>query len=133
MLDTIRVTASPRLAAMVEEIDLRRLTGFGYFLGPAQIRERVSTRELFEGWPSTETRMQAQSSTGWIIEMRGSHGYCQPNLYIDGFPADIDQLATLQPRNLMAVEIYPRPTAALGRYGGFNDCGVVLVWTTAVR
>jgi hypothetical protein len=129
MLDTIRVTASPRLAATVEEIDLRRRTGFGYFLGPSQIRQRVGTQALFEGLPSMQT--ERQGSNNWIILMRGIHGYCQPNLYIDGFPSIIDQLATMQPRNLIAVEVYPRPTAALGRYGGFNDCGVVLVWTTA--
>lgn len=129
VLDTIRVTASPRLAAMVEEIDLRRRTGFGYFLGPAQIRQRPITQSLFEGLPSMQT--ERKGSNDWIILMRGIHGYCQPNLYIDGFPAIMEQLATLQPRNLIAVEVYPRPTAALGRYGGFNDCGVVLVWTSA--
>jgi hypothetical protein len=141
VLDTIRVTAAPQMAAVLEEIDLRRRAGFGYFFSLAEIRRRPRVLSVFEGIPSVAVRGSPWNFTLWArspLHMasgpsrqgEGLTGYCRLNVFIDGWPADEEQLASMTLRQLIAVEVYPRPSIFLGRYAaGINNCGVALVWT----
>jgi len=137
MLDTLRVIASPRLAAELQQAELRRRSGFGYFLGASEIRQRPNVRSLFDGIPSVRT--EGASPYRFTILVRSSlgfqrAGYCHPRIYIDGFSADEEMLASLQPRSIVAVEVHPRQTADVFRYlGSMDNCGVVLVWTAAMH
>jgi len=141
VLDTLRVVASPVLAAVIEEIDLRRQTAFGYFLGPAEIRQRPNTRSLFEGIPSLKVSGRPDNfhlavATPRSILGAGENamGGCPARVFIDGFPADEEQLSSMVSTQIFAVEVYPRPTVNIGRYAAsFDDCGVVLVWTKYAR
>ena len=138
VLDTIRVTAAPEMSAVLEEINLRRLAGFGYVLGMSEIRQRFSMSSIFQGIPSVRVEGASDRFTLWatavysIKSTRG--GYCRMKVYIDGFLADEEQLATMLPQRIAVVEVYPRPTAFLGRYEDpVSPCGVVLVWTVLAR
>ena len=167
VLDTLRVTASADLAPIIEEIDRRRLAGFGYFLSPGEIRARGSVRSLFEGFPLVEVSGYANRFSVVIrktLSIRGGDStasgaaarlapgrqgggqprpslqggmpgtFCTPDIFIDGHPADAEQLASLNVQNLFAVEVYTHPNAGLMQYLYWHsECGVILVWTRAAR
>ncbi len=133
VLDTLRVTASPRLAAELEDMQRRIESGFGYFISSSEILEHNNVRSLFESVPSVIT--SGQTVSDFTIQMRGLMGYCTPTIYLDGLAADVAAIQTLQPRNLAAVEIYPRMNPGLFKYmtASAPDCGIVLVWTKYAR
>jgi hypothetical protein len=135
VLDTIRVTASPALQPVIEEIDERRQTGFGYLMTTSELRGRTSMRSVFQGFPSLEVRGGAYNFSLVVPKYSSimTGGGCVPDVYIDGFPGDAEQLANMRPQELMAVEIYPRPNPALYKYMHLNTCAVVLVWTKWAR
>jgi hypothetical protein len=139
VLDTIRVTAAPQMAAVLQEIDLRRLAGFGYVFGMAEIRQRPNLASVFEGLPSVQVDGRPDRFTLWTratysIFGVSRGGYCRMKVYIDGFLADEEQLATMMPQQVVVVEVYPRPSISLGRYADpLSPCGVVLVWTALAR
>jgi len=138
VLDTIRVTAAPEMSAVLEEISLRRLAGFGYTFGMSEIRQRFSLMSLFEGLPSVQVEGRPDSFTLWtraIYSFGGGHGgYCRMKVYIDGYAADEQQLGELLPQQVAVVEVYPRPSIFLGRYEDpLSPCGVVLAWTFMAR
>lgn len=145
VLDTLRVTATPLQAEVIEGIDLRRRSGFGYLVGPAEVRQRPSVRSLFDGVPSMHVEGSPLNFTLWVrspvhlpsgpaSQGEGLEGFCRPQVYIDGWLADEEQLSSMMPEQILAVEVYPRQTAGLGRYMSVaNNCGVVLVWTKWVR
>jgi len=149
MLDTLRVFATSQTAARIEEIDERRRTGFGFFKSRSEIRARHTVRSLFEDIPGVLT---TGSDYAFAIQLRNPtsvYGTCRAMVYIDGFPAVEEQLGTTPVDRIVALEVYTRETAALGRFGaGFGTttgvdmgagnapalsttCGVVLVWTDA--
>jgi hypothetical protein len=131
VLDTIRVTAAPQMSAVMEEINLRRLAGFGYVFGMSEIRQRFFMSSIFQGIPSVWVEGPPDRFTlraRAVYSIRG--GYCRMKVYIDGYLADEQQLAELLPQRVAVVEVYPRPSAFLGRYEDpLSPCGVVLVWT----
>ena len=138
VLDTIRVTAAPAMSAVLEEVNLRRLAGFGYTFGMSEIRRRFSLMSLFEGLPSVQVEGRPDSFTLWtraVYSIQGGHaGYCRMKVFIDGFPADEQQLGELLPQQVALVEVYPRPSIFLGRYEDpLSPCGVVLAWTFMAR
>jgi len=144
VLDTIRVTASPDLVPIVDQIEERRRAGFGYLMGPAEIRQRTSVRSVFQGLPLVEV---GGSTYNFTIAFRKLSGFvggpgntvgtregCTPAIYIDDFLADAEQLSSLSLAALFAVEVYTHPNAGLFKYLNWNnDCGVVLVWTRSAR
>jgi len=140
LLDTIRVTAAPQMAGVLQEIDLRRLAGFGYVFGMSEIRQRPYISSVFQGLPSVQVDGRPDRFTLWtrgtysFLSGRGHGGYCRMRVFVDGFLADEEELATLMPQQVVVVEIYPRPSIFLGRYADpLSPCGVVLVWTALAR
>jgi hypothetical protein len=133
VLDTLRVVASPRLQAELEDMQRRIESGFGYFLSSAEIKQRTNARSLFEGLPAVQT--EGSDVNNFQILMRSPAGYCQPSVFLDGLRSDVETLPSLQLKNLAAVEIYPRLSPGLYRYitTGNQECGVVLIWTKYTR
>jgi hypothetical protein len=144
LLDTIRVTASPYLVPIVDRIEERRRAGFGYLVGPEEIRRHGTFRSVFEGFPLVEVRGSTSNFTIGFRKMSQFEGGpgntvlartgCTPEIFIDDYRADAEQLSVLNPQDIWAVEIYTHPNAGLFKYLSWNnDCGVILVWTRAAR
>jgi len=134
ILDTIRVVATADEQRIVEAIDERRLAGFGYLLGPAEIRQHTSLRSVFERVPLVTVQGPTYNFTIGFRKPRWGKELCTPAIYIDDYLADAEQLASLQTADLFAVEVYTHPNAGLFKYLAWNNqCGVILVWTRAAR
>jgi hypothetical protein len=114
----------------------RRQQGLGKFLDRQDVAraERMggSLCPLFYRIPGFSV---APSSVGvrCVVQSRrgpdslGS-GACQPAVYIDGMPADMDQLAMLPPEHVEAIEAYAGAAEAPAEYGGSSGCGVIVIW-----
>jgi hypothetical protein len=134
VLDTIRVVASPRLTAELEDMQIRMESGFGFFLTAAEIKQHTNVRGLFETLPSVYT--QGPSVQDFQILMRVATGYCAPSIFVDGLPSAVEMLPSIRPETLALVEIYPRLNPGLARYmntSNVSECGIILIWTKYSR
>ncbi len=135
MLDTIRVAAVPWLADRLQEIERRRLSGFGYVFGMSDIRRYPRLSAVLEGIPSVTVQGTPYDFTLWAgtrYSMLG--GFCRMRVFIDGLLADEEELASLLPRQVLVIEVYPRQGTSLIQYQDpLRPCGVVLVWTALAR
>jgi carboxypeptidase family protein len=130
VVDTITVVATGRMARVLQELEERRKSGFGYALRQEEIQRRVTVRSVMQSVPSVNVQGNGLSFT--VLMQGGSimRGYCVADLRIDGVPATWDQMSTYQPQDLVAVEVYPRASLVPIRYQSISSgCGMVLVWT----
>ena len=117
--------------------DLRKRTGFGYFLTPEEIKERDPQFlwDLFQGIPGlfNVSSLGAGTQLAFFRPRLGSI-YCSPSVYVDGVKAHTAAggLETVVgPRNVLAMEVYTRASSVPLQFGGTtaDGCGVVLIWT----
>ncbi len=79
-------------------------------------------------------RVDRGPATGFVLRSsRGSgsleSGACTPAIRIDGIRSDSEQLASLTPSMVEAIEVYPSAGSVPGEYGDMDTtCGLVLVW-----
>lgn len=131
MLDTITVVARGPRERLLAEIEERRGATVGFVLLEEEIRQRGDTRSLFFGMNNVMT--EGTRPTRYNLYIQQGNRVCPPTIYIDGIRAGILELQAWRNEYIVAVEVYPRPSAALGRFQSPDDCGVVLVWTTMHR
>ncbi len=131
VLDTIRVTASARTSAELDEIQERARMGVGYRLSEEELRTKSTMRTVFTGMPSLN--IEGPSAFNFRLLGRVPSGYCNVNLYIDGRAASTDELQSYRPDLLIAVEYFPRAAEAPLRYQSASSCSVMLVWTRFIR
>ena len=74
------------------------------------------------------------------IVMRGTSTtggkFCPIQYYVDGHPADIDDLDHfMSPRSVAAMEVYSGASQVPEQFkgGGTGRCGVIVIWTTSAR
>jgi hypothetical protein len=132
LLDTLTVVARGPRERLLAEIDERRRVTGGFVLHEEDIRRRGNTRSLFFGMANVLTEGTGAVRYNLYIQ-QGGNRICIPTMYIDGVRAGVLELQAWRNEYLVAVEVYPRPSAALGRFQSPEDCGVVLVWTRLLR
>jgi hypothetical protein len=131
VLGAVRVVV-PRAALRLAEAEQRRRAGLGYHLTEAEIKRHVTVRSLFADIPDVITR--GRSVYDFQIWLNGTGQPCPALLYIDGIETSVAHLVTFKPADLLEVEVYPRGATAPARYTMLRGtCGVVLVWTRALR
>jgi hypothetical protein len=132
-LEPLRVTArtQPPRSAWLEREGFydRERTGFGLFLTPYELSQKVAVRttELFRGVPGV-TLIPAGGSRYRINMTRSG---CPPKMLLDGSPvADSDVDGFVQPHDVAGIEIYRGPSEIPGRWLGYrSNCGLVVIWT----
>lgn len=133
-LDTITVVATARTRRVLREVDERRKLGLGYALGQDEIQRRVTLRSVLQGFPSVTVQGTMNSFTVLMHSGSMSRAYCVADLRIDGIPSTWDLLASYEPKDIAAVEVYPRASSVPLQYQNVaSTCGMVLVWTTYLR
>jgi hypothetical protein len=146
VLDTLQVTASRTNSLMLDLLDRLR-TGAGHALYGEELRNQhamssvlwrlpalrveglARTRQVLPTGDTTEgsqTRLAVFGQVGMRV--------CPADVWIDGLRTEASMLTSVTTRSLIAVEWYPRRSTAPLRYEPREDaCGVLLVWTDAVR
>jgi hypothetical protein len=135
-LDTVRITGA-RVPAYLEEFERRRRVGLGRFLTSSQLDSLrselvadVAARRfpgLLVRWSSDHTAVQILSShTTTSLDH-----LCVPQVYIDGFFRNSDDLVTLQAADVAGIEYYtlaPPPQYVTNNKSGWG-CGTLVIWT----
>lgn len=124
-LDPLVVTARARaptsyLREYYDRLDRHQKSGWGVIL----------TREELEplAGHSVGDLLMRPTLTGRFLNRRIG-GRCPPMVYWNGLPVPVDQIPV---SSVEGIEIY-RGTQVPARYGGYHPCGVVLVWSRAIR
>ena len=138
-LGGIVVESLVREPALVRSGFYRRMQrGVGTFLSPTEIEAATSTRaiELLQGLSGV--RMIVDSNGLERIHVRGTSGYCVPNLFVDGIRTEwgrtamrLDEIVPLG--DVYAVEVHRGVSGIPIEFGSFNDCGVLVFWTKQGR
>jgi hypothetical protein len=135
-LDTLRIIAA-RQSWAIAEVEERRRAGSGYHRTEEQLARMGSIRGVFSSMPSVRfARTRAVFDVRPLLPSpsAGGSAYCVPPLFIDGFRADYEELRGYRPSDLLAVEMYPRPSAVPARFQSVSGgCGILLVWTKYLR
>jgi hypothetical protein len=130
-LDVVRVTASRRGRILVEEIEARRTSGHGYLVDAGDIATRGTLSSVFRDLPSA--RVESRSGEFIVYLPDGRGGLCAPDLWIDGAISAYAALSMMQPKEIAAVELFPRAGTVPTRYrrdtSAKRGCGAILVWT----
>ena len=135
-LDTVRITGA-RVPGYLEEFERRRRVGLGRFLTSSQLHSLGSelvadvAAKRFPGllvrWNFNHTAVQILSShTTTSLDH-----LCVPQIYIDGFFRNSDDLVTLQAADVAGVEYYtlaPPPQYVTNNKNGWG-CGTLVIWT----
>ncbi|MFN2565143.1 MAG: carboxypeptidase regulatory-like domain-containing protein [Gemmatimonadaceae bacterium] len=130
-LDVVRVTASRRGRLLAEEIEERRKGGMGYLMDVGDIARRSTLSSVFSDLPSMRVEYRNGNFTVSVPDGRG--GMCEPDVWVDGALSAQAALNMIQPREIAAVEVFPRAGIVPTRYRRDlitrRGCGAILVWT----
>src|SRR5262245_38916169 len=137
MLAPVRVLGAPERMRTAFEERARNGNGLGYYRTEADVAGMPSMRTVLTSVPSMQL-VKGPGSTDFIALLpapsAGGNGWCVPGLYIDGAPGDWQQVQTMKPKDLVGIEVYPRPASAPLEYQQVaSGCGVVVIWTKYVR
>lgn len=128
-LDVVRVTGSPFQQRFVREFEERRRSGFGSFVDSTILGRRLTMVSALAGLRGVEVRSGRGGSVSVLLPSTKIRR-CAAGIWIDGWSADADQLAALDPRDLAAIEVFPRASLVPLRFSGsLTGCGVVAIWT----
>ncbi len=152
-LATDSVLATSGLAKR-SRFDARFRATAGQFLDSVQVRRRAATFaiDLLQGIPGIQLyrvpadvpapRDNAELSREWFAgatlpvmttgtSLNGRGGICLPSLFVDGQRSSVAQFATLDTREVIGVELYPRGTQLPQEFQRGRDdvCGAVAIWT----
>jgi hypothetical protein len=131
VLGAVRVTV-PRSALMFADAEHRRELGMGYHLSQDEIKRHPTIRSLFASIPNVVT--EGRSQYDFTILLGGEGRACPALIYVDGMETSVHHLTVLAPKELTALEVYPRAAVSPGRYMKAGViCGVVLAWTNTHR
>ncbi len=132
------VVVGERLVRKLAPFYFRRVSGFGRFLGPADIEELIpiirSTTDLLARVPGV---LISPALQGIGVRMARSRPSCtSPALYIDNAPIlgitrdatfSVDML--IDPIQILAIEVYRSASEAPLEFGSRSACGVIVIWT----
>jgi TonB-dependent Receptor Plug Domain len=115
----------------------REKGGLGHFVEPGQIEQRATTAvtigDLLENIPGvtlTPTGPMGRRTIRLTGMMSIRSGCAAPRIFLDGRLTTDDVDGTVDPSDVLAIEIYRRPVEVPPEYGGASSgCGVLVIWT----
>lgn len=112
----------------------RRESEVGTFLDPATV-EKLATKaklatDILTHIPGLRIYQGAPRIRNCQTYSSDDTGPFAPRVYIDGVSAGKEIMWSLQPNDILAVEVYKGPAEIPLLYGGTSTpCGVILIWT----
>ena len=132
-LDVVQVTASRRGRRVAAEIAERKRSGFSHTMEIGELVAHSSMGTVFADFPGIIVQRRGTDFTVFVNDGRG--GQCSPDVWIDGARSMYATLNSLRPREVAAVEVFPRSSNVPMQYRPVEVkswCGVILVWTNWV-
>jgi hypothetical protein len=129
-LDIVRVTASRRGRLLAEELAERRKTGQGYMMDGVELARHATLSSVFNEFPSSHVEYRHGNVRITLPDGRG--GLCEADVWIDGARSAQAALNMMQPKDVAAIELFPRASTIPTRYRRDvmrRSCGAILVWT----
>jgi hypothetical protein len=129
-LDPVRTTAGRSLRVAAMEFDDRRRRGFGYTRDSIDFLRYDQFLNVLRDVPSLT--VQYGSSSLMLSFPDGQGHNCAPDVLIDGARAGFGNLIDLSPKEVGALEVYPRAAHIPAKFvppGIQPQCGMILVWT----
>jgi hypothetical protein len=129
-LDVVHVTASRRGRRIAEGLEDRRRRGLGMQMDMTQLQAHTSFRTVLNEFPGIRVVHDGADYNVYVSDGRG--GQCAPQIWVDGARQTLAALTLIFPRNVTAVEYYPRATMVpleFRRNERLMTCGAILVWT----
>lgn len=129
-LDVVHVTASRRGRKIAEGLEDRRRRGLGMQMDITQLQAHTSFRTVLNEFPGIRVVHNGADYTIYVSDGRG--GQCPPEVWVDGAREALASLTLIHPRNVTAVEYYPRANMVpleFRRNERLMTCGAILVWT----
>jgi hypothetical protein len=138
LIDSINVNARRGWAEVeLEEFQHRKRNAIaGQLFDETDLRRYNQLRAVFIGLPSTDVRAFGGqwAVTFRYLTLRGTSN-CAANVIIDGRPGLMEELLSMQPNDLLGLEVYPRASEVPIRYqpDARQGCGLIIVWTKRMR
>jgi hypothetical protein len=129
-LDAVRVIATRRGQMIAEGIEDRRKRAIGYQMDQAELQAYTSFSTVLNDFPGVRVRQAHGDYHVFISDGRG--GECIPEIWIDNARMSLAALHLVRPRDVMAVEYFPRAgmiPLEFRRTQEMMHCGAVIVWT----
>jgi hypothetical protein len=130
-LDVVRVTASRRGRLIAEGIEERRKLNTGYSMDMTELQAHASFSTVMNDFPGVRVQQSGGDYRVFLNDGRG--GQCTPDVWVDGARMAVATLVMIRPRDVLAVEYYPRATSVpfefRARSEQYVQCGVIAVWT----
>ena len=129
-LDVVRVTASRRGRMIAEGIEERRKNAFGYSMDMTELQAHASFSTVLNDFPGVRVQQNGGDYKVFIGDGRG--GLCNPEVWIDGARMSLGTLQLVRPKDVMAVEFFPRTgliPLEFRRNEQLMACGAIMVWT----
>jgi hypothetical protein len=127
-LASVESRGAPVVRGRLAEFERRRVGGKGTFLTKADLK-KGQTR-LVDALKSVRgLRIDCRGAACYVRMIRSTA--CEPRIFLDGFPADIQALNT-PILDIGGVEIYRGPSETPPEFSGADSmCGVIAIWTSA--
>lgn len=132
LLDTIQVTTTQWVRAEIDELRTRlRLRNVNRVLTAEDLARLGTVHSALQEFPGMNIARAPERARlrrpGVEMTTRGRS--CAPDVYIDGWKADIELLEFYRPSDLIALEVYQSSEVPQRYINPYNMCGVVLAWT----
>jgi hypothetical protein len=129
-LDSITVTATEYTGWRSEAgFDERRARRIGFFLGRQEIQQRQANTigDLMRVVPGLMTTCNLR---GCVIRMERGTQNCQPEYFLDGYPATFSTGPNFPVTQIRGVEVYRDRFETPAMFQRPNlQCGVIAIWT----
>lgn len=127
-LEAVRVSERMAVRRERSEFDMRRSAGLGRYVDSTTIMRAPNLRAALQGTPGVDI----VGTVGTAFQIRGRTG-CNAHLFLDGVASDIEEVNSIPPANLAAVEFYANVAFAPARFimVARDACAVALFWTKA--
>ena len=125
----LQVEVRRLMSAKLRGFEERRRKGFGKFITPQQIEQRMprNTSDMLRGLGGVLVGRDEMGGAE-VAFTRGSSGTCEPVLYLDGTPMSQMPVDDIPATDLMAIEVYQGTTQMPPQWAR-GSCGLLVVWT----
>lgn len=130
-LDVVRVIGTNRGRVLAQQLEERRKTGFGYTMEETELAAHATLETALRQMPGA--RLVQDGGDFMVRTADGRGGECVASVWVDGARMAVAALNIINPKEVLAVEFFPRPSTVPMQFRGLDEqtmrCGAIALWT----